>query len=47
MQPELRERIIKALRSPGRKADMLIERYLGFPNGEGAVCPTRSSSKPR
>ncbi len=43
MQPDLRERIIKALRTPGRKADMLIERYLGFPNGEGGCLPYTES----
>lgn len=43
MQPEHRERILKALRTPGRKADMLIERYLGFPNGAGGCRPYTQS----
>lgn len=33
MTPEFRERVISRLRKPGHKADMLIERYLGFPAG--------------
>lgn len=43
MQPEFRERIIKDLRTPGRKADMLIERYLGFPSGERGCLPYTQS----
>lgn len=39
MQAEQRERIIKQLRQPGRKADMLIERYLGFPGGPHGCRP--------
>jgi hypothetical protein len=33
MKPEFREKILKQLRQPGRRADMLIERYLGHPGG--------------
>jgi len=35
MKPELRDRVITQLRQSSRKADMLIERYLGFPGGTG------------
>jgi hypothetical protein len=37
MKPEFREKILKQLRQPGRRADMLIERYLGHPGGEGGT----------
>lgn len=43
MEPAHRERIIKALRCPGRRADMLIEHYLGFPNRERGCLPYTSS----
>lgn len=33
MTPEHREEIIRQLRQPGPRADMLIERYLGNPGG--------------
>jgi hypothetical protein len=33
MNPDFRERLLKQLRRPGRRADMLIERYLGHPGG--------------
>lgn len=33
MTPEFRQQILVQLRKPGQKADMLIERYLGFPAG--------------
>lgn len=33
MTPEFREEVIRQLRHPGQRADMLIERYLGHPNG--------------
>ncbi|MHB8453353.1 MAG: hypothetical protein ACYDDO_01390 [Acidiferrobacterales bacterium] len=39
MKAEHRETIIKQLRHPGRKADMLIERHLGFPNGADGCKP--------
>ncbi len=39
MKPDLRERVLKELRCPGRKADMLIERYLGNPGGERGCRP--------
>ena len=32
MTPEFREDVIRQLRHPGPRADMLIERYLGHPN---------------
>lgn len=35
MTPEFREEVIRQLRHPGPRADMLIERYLGHPNGYG------------
>lgn len=35
MTPDFRDDILRQLRQPGPKADMLIERYLGSP-GEGA-----------
>ncbi len=34
MTPEFREEVIRQLRQPGPRADMLIERYLGHPNGD-------------
>lgn len=39
MSPEFREEILCQLRRPGAKADMLIERYLGNPNGEQGCMP--------
>jgi len=39
MKTEHREIILKQLRHPGRKADMLIERHLGFPNGTDGCRP--------
>lgn len=42
MQPEQRQKMLKQLRQPSRKADMLIERYLGFPNGEEGCKPYTS-----
>lgn len=33
MTPEFREDLIRQLRRPGSRADMLIERYLGHPSG--------------
>jgi hypothetical protein len=39
MNPELRESVLKLLRTPGRKADMLIESHLGHPNGPGGCRP--------
>ncbi len=39
MKAEHRETIIKQLRHPGCKADMLIERHLGFPNGANGCKP--------
>ena len=37
MNIEFRERLLKQLREPNPKADMLIERYLGSPAGLLAV----------
>lgn len=37
MNTEFREKLLTQLREPGRKADMLIERYLGNP-GAAAGC---------
>lgn len=42
MQPELRQNLLKQLRQPSQKADMLIERYLGFPNRDGGCKPYTS-----
>jgi hypothetical protein len=39
MTPEQREQILKQLRRPGAKADILIERHLGHPNGAGGCRP--------
>jgi hypothetical protein len=39
MNPEFREKILKELRTPGAKADMLIERYLDHPGGDGGCLP--------
>ncbi len=39
MKAEHREIIIKQLRHPSCKADMLIERHLGFPNGPEGCRP--------
>jgi hypothetical protein len=36
---ERRDQLLDQLRVPSRKADMLIERALGFPNGEGGCRP--------
>ncbi len=39
MSPEFRQQILVQLRKPGNRADMLIERYLGFPAGAGGCRP--------
>ena len=39
MPPRYRDQLLSQLRRPGRKADMLIERALGFPNGSGGCRP--------
>ncbi|HKQ30571.1 MAG TPA: hypothetical protein VJS66_04725 [Burkholderiales bacterium] len=43
MNPQLREKLLPQLRVPSRKADMLIERYLGNPNDEDGCLPYTSS----
>lgn len=46
MSPELREEILRQLRKPGPRADMLIERYLGHPAGSRGCRPyTREISE--
>lgn len=42
MEPDFREKILKQLRIPSRKADMLIERHLGHPGGKFGVQPYTS-----
>lgn len=39
MSPEFRQQILVQLRKPGNRADMLIERHLGFPGGAGGCRP--------
>ncbi len=39
MNTEFREKLLTQLRQPGRKADMLIERYLGNPAGADGCRP--------
>ena len=39
MNIEFRERLLKQLREPNPKADMLIERYLGSPAGAAGCRP--------
>lgn len=39
MSPEFREEILRQLRKPGPRADLLIERYLGRPTGPGGCKP--------
>ena len=39
MNTEFRERLLKQLREPNPKADMLIERYLGNPTGTTGCRP--------
>lgn len=39
LSPRYRDQLLSQLRRPGRKADMLIERVLGFPNGSGGCRP--------
>ena len=39
MTPEFRERILKQLRQPCPRADMLIERHLGAPGGADGCRP--------
>lgn len=39
MNAEQRQHVLVQLRQPGRKADMLIEQHLGFPNGSGGCRP--------
>lgn len=39
MNTEFREKLLTQLRQPGRKADMLIERYLGNPAGPDGCRP--------
>jgi hypothetical protein len=39
MESGFREKVLKGLRRPGAKADMLIERYLGYPGGEQGCRP--------
>jgi hypothetical protein len=39
MKTEFREKILKQLRVPSRKADMLIERHLGHPGGAAGCRP--------
>ena len=39
MNTEFRERLIKQLREPNPRADMLIERYLGSPVGATGCRP--------
>ena len=39
MNTEFRERLLKQLREPNPKADMLIERYLGSPAGATGCRP--------
>ncbi|OGI45448.1 MAG: hypothetical protein A2151_04745 [Candidatus Muproteobacteria bacterium RBG_16_65_34] len=42
MKAEFREKILKQLRRPSRKADMLIERHLGNPGGAAGCRPYTS-----
>src|SRR4030067_130533 len=42
MKAEFREKILKQLRRPSRKADMLIERHLGNPGGAACCRPYAS-----
>jgi hypothetical protein len=39
MTPEFRDELLRQLRQPGPKADMLIERYLGHPGGAAGSRP--------
>lgn len=39
MNPEFREKLLTELRQPSPKADMLIERYLGHPQGADGCKP--------
>ena len=39
MKPEFREKVLKQLRRPSYKADMLVERYLGHPGGPDGCKP--------
>lgn len=39
MNTEFREKLLTQLREPSRKADMLIERYLGSPGGAEGCRP--------
>jgi hypothetical protein len=43
MNPRLREKLLPQLRTPSRKADMLIERFLGNPGGDDGCRPYTSS----
>ncbi len=42
MKPDFREKLLKQLRVPSRKADMLIERHLDNPAGELGCMPYTS-----
>ncbi len=42
MKSDFRSDLLKQLRAPSRKADMLIENYLGNPNGELGCKPYTS-----
>lgn len=39
LDPVFRENLLKQLRKPSAKADILVERYLGFPGGVGGCKP--------
>ncbi len=39
MNSEYREEVLRQLRHPGVKGDMLIERFLAHPNGPGGCLP--------
>jgi hypothetical protein len=45
VSPDFRENILKQLRRPSQRADMIVERYLGHPSGaEGCKPYTRDSN---
>jgi hypothetical protein len=43
MKSDIREKILRRLRTPSRQADMLIERYLGNPGGDQGCLPYTSN----
>ena len=45
MKPDFRDKLLKQLRVPSRKADMLIERHLGNPGGEIGCRPYTSDTE--